>query len=113
MTMEANLQEPVSGDLLPACAALTRGASQASEETGGLFRHFCRFLREVTLFAYPYGMAGPREFEAASRAGFEAAVTGQMGNVVGSQRPPLGSTSSLGGERALLGVGTGRSDERL
>jgi peptidoglycan/xylan/chitin deacetylase (PgdA/CDA1 family) len=48
--------------------------------------------REVTLFAYPFGTleaCGPREFEAAKRAGFEAAVTTRMGNVVDRHRNQL------------------------
>jgi peptidoglycan/xylan/chitin deacetylase (PgdA/CDA1 family) len=45
--------------------------------------------REVKYFAYPFGMAGPREFEAARRAGFEAAVTTRMGNVVDGHRDHL------------------------
>jgi peptidoglycan/xylan/chitin deacetylase (PgdA/CDA1 family) len=47
---------------------------------------------EVTLFAYPFGTpdsCGPREFEAAKRAGFEAAVTTQMDNVVDGHRNHL------------------------
>ena len=45
--------------------------------------------REVTLFAYPFGMTGPRECEAVRRAGFEAAVTSQMGNVVDGHKDHL------------------------
>ena len=45
--------------------------------------------REVTLFAYPFGIAGPRECEAARRAGFEAAVTNRTGNVVDGHKDHL------------------------
>jgi peptidoglycan/xylan/chitin deacetylase (PgdA/CDA1 family) len=48
--------------------------------------------REVTMFAYPFGTpeaCGPREFKAAKCAGFEAAVTGRMGNAVDGHRDHL------------------------
>jgi peptidoglycan/xylan/chitin deacetylase (PgdA/CDA1 family) len=48
--------------------------------------------REVTLFAYPFGKpdaCSPREFEAAKRAGFEAAVTTRAGNIVDDHRNHL------------------------
>jgi peptidoglycan/xylan/chitin deacetylase (PgdA/CDA1 family) len=48
--------------------------------------------REVTLFAYPFGTpdaCGPREFEAAKCAGFEAAITTRPSNVVDDDRNHL------------------------
>lgn len=47
---------------------------------------------ELTLFAYPFGdqdACGPREFEAAKCAGFEAAVTTRASNVVDGHKDHL------------------------
>jgi peptidoglycan/xylan/chitin deacetylase (PgdA/CDA1 family) len=80
--------------------------------------------RDVTLLAYPFGTpdaCGPREFEAAQRAGFEAAVTTRMDNVLDGHRNHLWtlprhwvgelnfSLSAL--ERRLSGPTFSRNDE--
>jgi len=64
-------------------------AQQEAEILGSKSRLEQEIQREVTFFAYPFGIAGPREFETARRAGFEAAVTTRMGNVVDGHRDHL------------------------